>query len=471
REILNKRTREIDSYLDKVRQTYLDDYQELLDKSKSEIIELEDTIREFRQDLATQQKTMASQLRVAFEAEEKQFQQAMEKIHQSLDALKKKSDQVAGEVDREVASKLQAFQKDLESTLRSYLEKASQDFLKRRDEYMVAFENLDKRLSEQSSIFADMEKQLRIQQSRVGELPQQIEQQVKTLLTQLSEEVNKAVEVSRSSLEEKIRVYFGQVEKDMAQYTKRSEDLKNLLLSLENQAVQQYQKDMGEIENSISRKISVLTGNVETLLQKTKEEVETTVSLAKNSVTRFSEELKGIREDYRESIQNEYKDLVKKLKEIEARYDAFIKKTQLLERAEVVAEKSEETLNTIRGSFQELEEKRRALNDALRTLEGVQKERRELDDMLNNLLLHKKESLQMKEVVERAMEKAKETQALLAFAEQQNKKAEEMKRTLEEAMKLYADLHAKFADLEKKRDIVVKILSELEETKESFTTV
>jgi exonuclease SbcC len=121
--------------------------------------------------------------------------------------------------------------------------------------------------------------------------------------------------------------------------------------------------------------------------------------------------------------------------------------------------------------LKELELRRKEIEDALKNIDQIRIENKDLNVLLVNIGNNKKEIAILYQTVTDAVQKAKETEEILSHIEKQQNKAEEVRKTLLETLKLYEEIKIKAADVEKKKDIINRIMNSIESSREDIKEV
>src|SRR5208282_101277 len=94
-------------------------------------------------------------------------------------------------------------------------------------------------------------------------------------------------------------------------------------------------------------------------------------------------DLKNGRLTVKEEIASDIRELGKRTRDIEVRYDNLIRKSSLIEKAEAAAEKSGRNIESINGFLKDLDNKKKEIESSFALLDTVKTEYRELSTLYN----------------------------------------------------------------------------------------
>ncbi len=282
---------------------------------------------------------------------------------------------------------------------------------------------------------------------------------------------NSKIEEYKKGFTEKADKYIENSDLEFKKIADKIHNMDRELKNFEEKTVESIRNKTLILEENMNKKLSSITINFDEYIRKSEQDFNGAVESTKKEINFLLDDLKENKDKFREEIINDIKELNKRTKEIELRYDSLLKKSSLLDRAEGLADKSNKNIESITQFLKELEARRKEIDASLSYLENIKTEHKELNSILNNIGGSKKEAMMIYQAVTDALQKAKETQELLTQIEKQSAKADNVKTILVETLKIYEEIKNKAIDVENKRDIINKILGSIETSKDEIKNI
>jgi chromosome segregation ATPase len=294
----------------------------------------------------------------------------------------------------------------------------------------------------------------------------------------LSNRIEKIIAQYNSKIEDYKGDFMGKIGKYIESSEQESRKIVDKIMGMEKELKHFEEKTIENIRNKavglegdLTKKISLMANNFDDYIKKSEKDFSGAVDNSKKDISTMLADLKTSRNTVKEEIINDIKELNKRTREIETRYEGLLKKSAVLERAESMAEKSNKSVEMISQFLKDVEKKRKEIEDAMKSIDQIKSEQKELSGILTTITTNKKESQMIHQTVLDALQKAKETQELLTAIEKQTEKAEGIKATLLDTLKIYEEVKARVADAEKKRDTINKLLDSIGGAKDDVKSI
>ncbi len=365
--------------------------------------------------------------------------------------------------------------KMLQSALNEYRVKMEEEIDSFKDSFTPPADEIVKKLNGRAlEIQDDMEKKAGAFAREIGDFTARAKQR--------EDELSKKTEAIITGYASKIEEYKNTFSDGIGVYlTKSSEEYKKVfdriagmekeLRNFEEKTIVSIRNKAITVEGEISKKIKEIAAEFDSYVKKGGEEIMQVYNSGKKDITALAGQLKNEKEDFKAEILEDIKELNKKTREIEARYDGLLKKSSVLERAEGLAAKSNSQIEIISQFLKELDSRRKDIEESLKTIDLIRIENRDLSALFVNIGNNKKETALIYQTVTEALQKARETEGILTLIEKQQGKAEEVRNVLLETLKSYEDIKLKAADVEKKKEVINKIMNSIETSKEDLKDV
>lgn len=605
-ENINSRTKEIDNYLEKLKDAFVDDYKQLIGNTKEEIITLKDEVESLQNQTDSQKDgilrgmkesiksfkewgtSQVSELKDEIDTTKMRTEGVLVDIHDELDSrfskfkddidkhtsdiiresennIQEKKDEMhkvmkdlstaVDAKERELKSKFDEARKDVEKSNQIMIDKLQGDFeskVNRMKEQLSAeiengkkikqdlesFENLiadirensnsninqikakydammdelnrfgktveEELKSSKSIIEIESDANLKNIQEKTNEfiqnIEEKIEEEIEGKLTRNYEKIDGFLQTQKTNLENEIHIFKetfiapkDEILEDMSReameiksslddniarlqshyesITERMDSIKEELHNVEGNTISDIHSKAEEIHRAIEGKIAGLTTNFDNYANKVENDFNREIMQAKDEIDSIVEEMEHSRETIKNEVIDDIKNLNKKTRELEHRYDSMMKKTSMLERAEKIAERSENQMSTIKEYLKEIEQKRKNIEMTLHKLNDIKIENKTAQTILDETLLAKNEAAAIHENIADALEKARETEALLSTIEEQQEHAEQVKTVLIEALRTYEEIKHRAKEVENKKNVINKILESIETSRDTIDSV
>lgn len=433
---------------------------------------------------------------------------AQEKMDNIRDIIGKKFDQTT----KELMEKEEYGIENLRNTIRATVEKVKESALGEIDELKTGLSDLKKDLTDETRRMKELENAIASQEkslsasiaagekslasaaaAREKELESAMAAREKELekfykthtgrLEDLEEEFRKiaarAASESEERLNEELSEFQEKFSKEFEKYVAASaaeyesvagkiRELTRQFKQIEEEAAASIQDRAASLDTEFTKRVNEITNNFDGYVKKTEEELENTLDNAKADLQAIQRDVAAEKKELKEQVLSDLKDLNKRTKEIETRYDGLVKKSAILDKAETLTEKSGKNVKMITQFLKELEDRKKDIEKAMKSLDTVKTEHKALDGLLLNIAASRKETLAIHETAKAALDKVKDAQEILSIIDKQSGKVEDVKAVLLETLKIYEEIKERIADAEKKRDIINSLINSVDSSRDDI---
>jgi chromosome segregation ATPase len=435
--------------IEKVKESAMEDIQEV----KTEISDLGKDITEETRKMKELERTIAD--------EEK-----------SLDSLRK--DQA-----KSVESLQDDFQKLMARNAEDGMEKIKASALEGMQEIKTQISDLGKGVTEEGRKMRDLEREMADYEKSIESMKKEHFRNMESLREEYQKLMVKNSQEGMEKLESLMEEFKGHFKKEFDEYVKSSsgdyegisDRIKQLIKSFketEEEAVSAIQDRTVALETDFTRRINDIANNFDGYIKKTEEELENTLDNSREEIRVMVVDLNAEKKDLKETVLSDLKDLNKRTKEIESRYDGLVKKNSIIEKAEDLADRSDKNIKMMTQFLKELDGRKKETDTTLKNMDSIRSEYKALDTMISGIAANKKESQNIYNTVSEALEKAKDAQEILGIIEKQYAKVDDVKAVLIETLKIYDEIKNRIADAEKKRDIINGLIDSVDTAKDDI---
>lgn len=363
----------------------------------------------------------------------------------------------------------------LNHTLEDYKKTFLKDIQAFQDSFMPPADEILGKVSQKAELIqADLNKKMEALEKNIDGFQQKINANQAGLSDAYKDiiaQFNAKVEENKTGMSSKINEYLNHSNQEFKKIADKVTGMDKELKFFEEKTIESIRNKAVAIEGDLTKKLGGISNNFENYLKKNEQDLGKAVESTKKEINSLFDELKNQKEETREIVLNDIKELNKRTRDIELRYEAMLKKTSILERAEAAADKSSKNVETLAAFMRDLDIRRKELEESLKMLETIKTEHRDLNSILVTINNSKKDANIVQQTIIDALQKAKDTQDILSSIERQQAKADEVRKTLVETLKVYEEIKIRIADAEKKRDIINKIIESVDTSKDNISSI
>lgn len=371
------------------------------------------------------------------------------------------------------------FQKLMAKNAEEGMEKLKESAMEGIQEVKSQVSDLGKDITEETRRMKDLERDIADHEKVLENLKKQqlanmenLQEDYRNLMAKNAEEgmerLNLLIDDFKKEFGKEFDKYVTASTTDYEAIGERIKQLTKSFKEMEEEAVTAMQDRVASQETEFTRRINDIANNFDGYIKKTEEELDNTMDNSRESIRAMVLELNNNKKELKEQVLNDLKDLNKRTKEIESRYDGLVKKAAIIEKAEDLAEKSGKNIKVITQFLKDLDGKKKEIETTLKSMDTIKTEYKALDAMLAGIAANKKESQNIYNTVSEALEKVKDTQEILGIIDKQYSKVDDVKAVLLETLKIYEEIRTRISEAEKKRDIINTLIDSVDTAKDDI---
>lgn len=440
---------------------------------------LQDDLSKAIDDIKTIGKESLDSVMGKIKEKETQLDKSIDDAQEKMDSIHEMIDKKFDETYKEMMAKEEYGIENLRNTIKTTVERVKESAMEDIQEVKTQVSDLNKDLTDETRRMKELERAIADHEKTMESLKKE---QLKTM-DALQDDYQKLMEKNAQEGMERLGVLIEDFKKEFGKefdkfvtastsdYEAIAERIKQLTKSfkeMEEETVSGMQDRIASQETEFTRRVNDIANNFDGYIKKTDEELENTLDNSKEEIRTMVLELERNKKELKEQVLGDLKDLNKRTKEIEARYDGLVKKTSIIEKAEDLADKSGKNIKIITQFLKDLDGKKKEIETTLKNMDSIKTEYKALDTMLSGIAANKKESQNIYDTVSEALEKAKDTQEILSIIDKQYSKVDDVKAVLLETLKIYEEIKTRIADAEKKRDVINNLIDTVDTAKDDI---
>lgn len=510
---LQERTREMDLSLEKLRESYIDDYKSIIDNTKDEIIELNDEIKSLREKSLTEKDRILNAVKESVDGVKTWAVSQVETVRDEVESAKYRMESALVDAKDSLESSLNEFDSKL-SRIRTQNTDELQTITKKSENLSDEMLSLEKKLeniheelknqsikffdSAQAEILAEVKSQMDDKmsdeievlerlfrdtrertQSRFEEFKNQFEDPKDEILDSLRTESKKI----HAEFEDWARQTVNEMGKLIRESDGDARDLRKQLKKVEGE----MERALERLENSANRQIDGVIATLKAREEELEEELESfearIIPPKDKIVSQMNEEAGEIMGDFKTRTEKISSDLQHALSGISeratelkesynnTRADMEGRILQIKTRAESQLMELVDELNDFKKNIAQIED------ESMESLESkaadftakLQAEYEQTEeDYENRLNGMKDEAMRLFESIsgemKNALQSVKESEKVLTSIEKQGKRADEVKQVMSDTLEMSREIEEKIDNLEKKRETVNSLMVSIDET-------
>ncbi len=223
---VNKRMRDIDNYIAKLKEEFVEDYKQLIDNTKDDIIGLRDELTSLKEKIAGQKQGILDDVKESLEAIKVWSSKEISTYKDEMDTVKMRADAVLVDIRDDLDQKLKQFETDITVKMQTIAKDGEQALINKRNELRGVANELT---NEFESRERDLIKRLDGMDDRVAKNTDIIDEKFRTAYEKLQSEAVRKTDETRANLSRSIEAVKEGAMKDAQALDKRMEEMKEYI--------------------------------------------------------------------------------------------------------------------------------------------------------------------------------------------------------------------------------------------------